>query len=152
MQRASCALLAHNLGLREESPSQDEPSEAKEPADCGPRPITEEQWNTVVIPDEGVPLTLQLTVHRHAEYHKTLELAAPLTLRALLSAMGNFYQHPLTPEEIEEVRDRVPEAMFGYKWVRLGDSLLAQGTSLNLRTLLPCGGCACGAASCGTDG
>lgn len=62
-------------------------------AQKGPRPFTEEEWQTEVIPDEGVsPFKIRLDAQRHGEYVKTIELQAPVTLRQFLSAVGGFYQ------------------------------------------------------------
>ena len=79
--------------------------------------ITPEQWDTVVIPkeeDEG-SIKLILEAQRHGEYTKTIELPTPVTLRQFVTAVANFYQHPLTADEIEEVRSRVPEDVLNYK-------------------------------------
>lgn len=98
------------------------------PANFGPETvaITEEELDTVVIPappaedgaggegaaaadSGGGVVHIVAPAHREELFTQTLELPAPVTLRALLGALSDFYCRPLTAAEVEAARAGVEE-------------------------------------------
>lgn len=80
------------------------------------RPLTEAEWDTVVISGQG-PIVINCDSLRwDLEHQDQVPLDTPCTLRKLLQTLGDFYHQELNLETLNEIARRAtdPDSLSGY--------------------------------------